>query len=114
MESGVSFNEFDKNGVTPLHRAVRFRSPAAVTLLLELGADVDAADRKSHSTPLHRAVTHAGAPTTAGKKDITVEIARTLLSHGADANAKNKNAKTPSVYVKNPEMRAVFDSEYSG
>lgn len=109
VESGVSVNETDKNGVTPLHRAVRFRSPAAVALLLELGADVNATDRRSGSTPLHRAVTHTGAPATAGKQDLAVQIASTLLSHGADGGAKNNNGKTPLDYVKHPKMRAVFD-----
>jgi tankyrase len=110
VESGVSVNENDKNGVTPLHRAVRFRSPAGVSLLLQLGADVNATDRKSHSTPLHRAVTNTGAPSTAGKHGLAVEIARTLVSHGADVNARNKNAKTPSDYAKDSEMQAVFNS----
>src|SRR5258708_7594302 len=45
---GADVNETDKKGVTPLYRAVRFRSPAAVKALLKLGADINAQDRKSH------------------------------------------------------------------
>lgn len=111
VESGVSVQESDKNGVTPLHRAVRFRSPAAVALPLELGAVVNATDRKSHSTPLHRAVTNTGAPSTAGRSDAAVEIARTLLAHGADAAVKNKNGKTPADYVKDGALAAVLNRQ---
>src|SRR5947209_10010691 len=52
IKCGVSVNETDKNGVTPLHRAVRFRSPAAVKELIINGANVNATDRKTKSTPL--------------------------------------------------------------
>lgn len=108
IESGVSVNETDKNGVSPLHRAVRFRSLVAVDLLLAAGADVHATDRKSRSTPLHRAVTNSGAPATAGRTDVAVAIAKSLLSHGADPNAKNKSGKTPAEYRMGSEMSLVF------
>ncbi len=108
IESGVSVNETDKNGATPLHRAVRFRSLIAVDLLLAAGADVHATDRKSQSTPLHRAVTNSGAPATAGKTDVAVSIAELLLSHGADPNAKNKSGKAPTEYRMGSEMSLAF------
>jgi ankyrin repeat protein len=64
---GADLNETDKNGVTPLRRAVRFRSPAAVRTLLKMGAKMDVQDKKSHSTALHRAATNTGTPKTKGK-----------------------------------------------
>ena len=106
--SGVSVNERDKNGVTPLHRAVRFRSLAAVDLLLASGADVGAVDRKSQSTALHRAVTNSGAPATAGKMDVAAAIIRSLLSHGADPMAKNKKGKSPTDYRMSEKIAKVF------
>ena len=108
IRHGVSVDETDKNGVTPLHRAVRFRSPSAVEALISAGADVNAIDRRSRSTPLHRVVTHTGAPGTAGKLDTAVAIAKILLANGADPDIENRNGKRAIDYVKNPEMRAVF------
>ena len=58
--SGADVHATDKNGVTALHHAVRFRSPVAVKTLLEHGANVNQACRRNGSTPLHRAVTLRG------------------------------------------------------
>ena len=102
---GALVNETDKNGVTPLHRAVRFRSPAAVKALLKMGANVDAQDRKSHSTALHRAVTNTGAPMTKGKGAAVDEIIAALLKAGADARIKNKLGKKPIEYAKNQGIK---------
>lgn len=104
-KQGVSINETDKNGVTPLHRAVRFRSVAAAKELLTLGAQVNAIDRKSGSTPLHRAVTSTGAPATAGKQDEAFALIRMLIEFGADANMKNKSGKTPRDYARGEQLR---------
>lgn len=41
LKSG-DVNQSDKNGVTPLHSAVRFRNPGAVRTLLKHGADAPA------------------------------------------------------------------------
>ena len=109
IDSGVSVNETDKNGVTPLHRAVRFRSLAAVDLLLASGADIHATDRRSQSTALHRAVTNSGAPSTAGKADVAAAIVRSLLSHGADPTAKNKKGKSPTDYRMNDKIASAFN-----
>ena len=67
LRTGANINETDKNGVTPLHRAVRFRSPAAARTLIQEGADINQTCTRSGSTPLQRAVTYTGAPGTAGK-----------------------------------------------
>jgi tankyrase len=108
LQCGVSVGETDKNGVTPLHRAVRFRSLAATRELIAHGADVNVVDRKTKSTPLHRAVMNTGAPATSGKTELAIEITTLLLSHGADPRIKNRNGKTPLDYVKSEEMKDVF------
>lgn len=107
LRHGANVNE-NRNGVTPLHRAAGFRSPAAVRLLLENGADVNTVDRRTRSTPLHRAVTSTGAPATAGKSEQILQILRLLLAHGADRAIKNRAGKTARDYVTRPEILALL------
>jgi uncharacterized protein len=104
LKSGGDVNQTDKNGVTPLHHAVRFRSPAAVRALLEHGARVNQACTRSGSTPLHRAVTSTGAPGTAGKQEEAIQIIDILLEFGANAALKNKLGKKPADYARDPEI----------
>src|SRR6188508_3291506 len=73
LKRGADIHAADKNGVTALHHAVRFRSPAAVKTLIEHGANVNQVCRRNGSTPLHRAVTTTGAPGTAGKRREALE-----------------------------------------
>ena len=108
IRRGVAVDEIDKNGVAPLHRAVRFRSFAAVKELIAQAADVNVVDKKSRSTPLHRAVTNTGAPATAGKMDCAIRIAKLLLTSGGDPRIKNKSGKTPVDYAKHPKMKDVL------
>lgn len=111
LKVGADVNETDKNGVTPLHRAVRFRSPAAVRLLIKQGADVNCQDKKSWSTPLHRAVTNTGAPATKGKADEIGEIIQILLEGGADPKIKNRMGKMPIEYVKDARIRSLMEGK---
>ena len=41
LATGADIHACDKNGVTALHHAVRFRSPIAVRTLIERGANVN-------------------------------------------------------------------------
>lgn len=100
LKAGADIHETDKNGVTPLHHAVRFRSPAAALTLLQHGARVNQACKRSGSTALHRAVTSTGAPDTAGKREEAIQIIKLLMKFGADASVKNKLGKTPADYVR--------------
>ena len=97
-----------ENGVTLLHYAVRFRSPAAVELLLSRGANVNQQCQRSGSTPLHRAVTSTGAPGTAGKSDKAREIIELLLHYGANSSIKNKLGKRPADYVRDPKLQRLL------
>src|SRR3954464_15403915 len=90
LKQGADIHATDKNGVTALHHAVRFRSPVAVRTLLAHGASVNQVCRRSGSTPLHRAVTQTGAPGTTGKGTAAREIIETLLAAGADPSITNK------------------------
>jgi tankyrase len=108
LKQGADIHAADKNGVTALHHAVRFRSPIAVRTLIEHGANVNQACRRNGSTPLHRAVTQTGAPGTAGKGLAAKEIIAILLAAGADPSICNKSGKNPTEYVTDDATRALF------
>lgn len=59
LAAGADINATDKNGATPLHRAVRTRCAAAVKCLLEAGSDARLKN-KPGSTPFHLAVQNTG------------------------------------------------------
>lgn len=108
LQGGADIHAVDKNGVAALHHAVRFRSPMAVKTLIEQGADVNCACRRSGSTPLHRAVTSTGAPGIAGRHAEALEIICLLLAAGADPSLKNKSGRTPADYARDEESRSLL------
>lgn len=108
IRNGADVQAADKNGVTPLHFAVRFRNPAAVEALVAHGADVNQACRRIGSTPLHRAVTQTGAPGTAGRGEAARQIVEILLAAGADASLENKSGKKPADYVTDEAIRRLL------
>ena len=110
LKKGANVNEKDKNGVSPLHRAVRFRSPKVVEFLIKKGADIDYADKRNASTPLHKAVVNSGAPSTKGKGKEAIEIIKILLDNGANPNLKNKKGKLPIDYVKKDAIKKLFET----
>ena len=109
LKRGADIHTTDKNGVTALHHAVRFRSPTAVKTLIEHGARVNQACRRNGSTPLHRAVTQTGAPGTAGRGEAAREIIRILLAAGANPSITNKAGKKPADYLTDEAMKSLFD-----
>ncbi|NRA38075.1 MAG: ankyrin repeat domain-containing protein [Planctomycetes bacterium] len=104
LKDGADVLLTDKNGVSALHFAVRFRHPDAVKILLEYGAEVNLQCKKSGSTPLHRAVTNTGAPGTAGMIAEMREIVKVLLQHGADMQITNKKGSLAIDYAKDTEI----------
>jgi tankyrase len=108
LKRGADIHATDKNGVTALHHAVRFRSPAAVQTLIERGANVNQVCRRNGSTPLHRAVTQTGAPGTAGRQTAALEIISLLLEAGADPSITNKSGKKPADYVRDATIKSLF------
>jgi tankyrase len=108
LKAGADVHGTDKNGVTALHHAVRFRSPSAVKTLIEHGANVNQACRRNGSTPLHRAVTQTGAPGTAGRDRAARKIIQLLLAAGADPSIPNKSGKKPIDYVQDDAVRSLL------
>jgi ankyrin repeat protein len=95
LEAGADINAQDKNGATPLHRAVRTRCAAATQALLEAGCDPERTN-KSGSTPFHLAVqnTGRGGSGTEEAKGAQREIIEKFLSFGVSMLNKDGNGKT--------------------
>jgi cytohesin len=90
LERGANINVRNREGQTPLHRALveitdEFEDIffEAIQLLLEHGADVDTLDN-DHLTPLHLASQYG-----------SVTATRLLLEHGANVHLQNNDGHTP-------------------
>lgn len=85
IAAGADPNAVDKSGVTPLHRAVRTRSPAAVRALIDGGANPRQKNANG-STPLHLAVqnTGRGGSGTPQAYERQAAIVALLLERGAE------------------------------
>ncbi|KAM6289101.1 LOW QUALITY PROTEIN: B-cell lymphoma 3 protein [Aegotheles albertisi] len=75
---GPDLQARDYEGLTPLHVAVGAGARESVRVLLEHGADIDAADIKSGRSPLLHAV-----------ESNDLEMAELLIRHGASVNAQS-------------------------
>jgi ankyrin repeat protein len=82
-------NAWAEDGFQPLGLASFFGHVDAVRLLIERGADVSSASRNDFKVaPLHSAVAEKDA-------DARYELAKLLLDHGADPNARQQDDFTP-------------------
>src|SRR5690349_24927759 len=111
VSAGATVDRPDRGGVTPLHRAVRARSPAAVAALLSAGADPRAATRKAGSTPLHLAVAPSGAGGTAGSGELQLEIVRMLLAAGATLADVDHHGVAVADRIQSPVLRRALAAE---
>lgn len=95
IAAGAEINAPDKNGATPLHRAVRTRSVEAVKCLLENGSNA-MLKNKPGSTPFHLAVQNTGHGGTGADiaKAAQQLIIQTFLSIGLRPTLKDGNGKT--------------------
>lgn len=95
LKAGAPINSQDKNGATPLHRAVRTRCAAAVKFLLEAGAD-PLIRNKPGSTPFHLAAQNTGRGGSGLDQARTAqhEILQTFLAHGLSPTLKDAKGKS--------------------
>ena len=90
LGAGAVINAQDKNGATPLHRAVRTRCAAAVQCLLSAGANAESRNN-SGSTPFHLAVQNTGRGGSGDEKarDAQREIIEVFLKRGVSTGLKD-------------------------
>lgn len=97
IANGADLYACDKNGVTLLHHALRFRSPTAMETLLEAKPDPNRGCKRSGVTPLHRAVTSTGVAGSAGRSKQGIEMVNLLLRYAADPVIENRLGKKRAI-----------------
>ena len=95
LDAGAKIHLQDKNGATPLHRAVRTRCAAAVRFLLQRGSDPTMRN-KPGSTPFHLAVQNTGRGGSGEPAAIEAqrEIIKEFLARGVSPKLKNAAGKS--------------------
>ncbi len=99
IESGADVNAVNDGGETPLHAMIGYNHFNQVELLLQQGANVNTQDRDSNY-PLHNAAWHG---------EDGIELAKLLISNGADINASNGRGWTPLDVVREHEGSPKMD-----
>jgi ankyrin repeat protein len=95
LKAGSNIDAQDKNGATPLHRAVRTRCADAVKCLLEAGADPTIRN-KPGSTAFHLAVQNTGRGGSGSEKARTAqrEILEAFLERGISPSLRDAKGKS--------------------
>ncbi|KAH9029595.1 hypothetical protein EDB85DRAFT_1516161 [Lactarius pseudohatsudake] len=103
LEHNPDFNMRSNKGETPLYMTIYYnhyhsegKMVEGLQRLLEHGADPNAGD-KDHSTPLHQASSKG-----------FVEVARLLLSYGANVDEKDEEGRTPFQVAKHQDMTTLL------
>jgi ankyrin repeat protein len=112
VKAGADIHAQDKNGASPLHRAVRTRCAAAVKWLLDAGSD-PTLKNKPGSTPFHLAVQNTGR---GGSGDIAAisaqkEIIQEFLSRGVSTKLKDSSGKTVLDWAKSEWIREMLSGQ---
>lgn len=95
LKAGSDVDAQDKNGATPLHRAVRTRCAAAVKCLLDAGADPTLRN-KPGSTPFHLAVQNTGRGGSGSEKARAAQrvILQAFLGRGVSPTLTDAKGKS--------------------
>jgi hypothetical protein len=110
LKAGAEINAQDKNGATPLHRAVRTRCAAAVKCLLDAGADTTIKN-KPGSTPFHLAVQNtgrggSGADIARSAQRVIIQL---FLARGISPKVKDENGKSVVDWAKSDWVREILE-----
>jgi hypothetical protein len=109
LKAGSDIDAQDKNGATPLHRAVRTRCSAAVECFLDAGADLTIRN-KPGSTPFHLAAQNTGRCGTGSAKARTAqrEILRAFLERDISPTLTDANGKSVLEWAKSDWIRKIL------
>jgi hypothetical protein len=109
LDKGANIHSQDKNGATPLHRAVRTRCVAAVRCLLRAGSDPTLMNLPG-STPFHLAVQNTGRGGSGAAVAISAqrEIIKEFLSLGVSPDLKSSSGKSVRDSVQSAWIREVL------
>jgi ankyrin repeat protein len=109
LNNGADIHAQDKNGATPLHRAVRTRCAAATKFLLDAGANPTVRN-KPGSTPFHLAVQNTGRGGSGEQVAIDAqrEIIKEFLARGVSPNLRDGKGKTVTGSVRSEWIRQLI------
>jgi len=115
IESGADVHAQDRNGATPLHRAVRTRCAGAVRFLLESGANATR-QNKSGSTPFHLAVQNTGRGGSGGEiaRSAQREIIRSFLERRISPAIKDHKGKSVIDQARSESIRQLLSGKPPG
>jgi len=109
IEAGADVHAQDKNGATPLHRAVRTRCADAVKFLLNAGSD-PTIKNKPGSTAFHLAVQNTGRGGSGAEKAKVAqrEIILAFLEQGISPSLKDVKGKSVLKWVRSDWIRQLL------
>jgi ankyrin repeat protein len=115
LDAGADINAQDKNGATPLHRAVRTRCAEAVKCLLESGSDATLKN-KPGSTPFHLAVQNTGRGGSGAEAARTAQrnIIQEFLSFGLNPALKDGKGKSVLDWARSSWIRDMLSENTAG
>lgn len=114
LQHGANIHAQDKNGATPLHRAVRTRCAAAVRFLLQSGSD-PVIRNKPGSTPFHLAVQNTGRGGSGEPAAIAAQrdIIQQFLALGLSPKLKDARGKTVAASAQSQWIRELLNANAS-
>jgi hypothetical protein len=110
LGAGAGLEAQDKNGATPLHRAVRTRCAAAVECLLAAGADPTKRN-KAGSTPFHLAVQNTGRGGSGGEvaREVQRAIIEAFLKWRVSPKLKDARGKSVLEWARSEWVQRLLD-----